>query len=560
VLRDQIAELVTRAIEIAQTEGDLPRFELPAQGIEVTRPREAAHGDYTTSVAMQSARSARMAPLAIARAIAKWLPESNFIGAVEPVPPGFLNLWLSEGWLASQVAVIETAGGRYGDIDLGQGRRCQVEFISANPTGPLHMGSARNAVLGDTLANLIGAAKYKVQREYYVNDAGTQMRAFAETLYHRYRQALGEDVPLESHHYQGAYMVDLAHGIVAEYGDRFLNVPEEEAIRACSRIGLEKILAGIQQSVAGLGIGFDRWFSESSLYENGTFEKVMADLETAGLTECRDGATWLRSSALGSDRDEVLVRSDGRPGYYASDVAYHFDKFILRGFDRVIDVWAVDHQNQARRMPYLMKALRLDPDRLTIVLYDLVRLYRDGQEVKLSKRSGDIITVDEVIEEVGADAVRFLLLTRSNNSVMDFDLNLAVQQSDENPVYYVQYAHARMASILRTAVERGFSPEQWAEGDLSLIRHPAEMTLLRKVAELPEVIEKAVSQLMPHHLAFYALDLAGIFHTFYRDCRVVSSAPADATLSYARLRLVAATKTIFARVLGLMGVSAPESM
>jgi arginyl-tRNA synthetase len=287
---------------------------------------------------------------------------------------------------------------------------------------------------------------------------------------------------------------------------------------------------------------------------------VIAALRTAGVTGVRDGAEWLLTSNFGSDRDEVIIRSSGQPGYYASDIAYHYDKFVLRSFDRVINVWAVDHQNQARRMPYLMNALGLDPDRLTIVLYDLVRLYRDGQEVKLSKRSGDIITVDEVVEEVGADAVRFLLMTRSNQAVMDFDLNLAVQQNDENPVYYVQYAHARMSSILRVAEERGFPRERWATGDLSLIGHPAELTLLRKMVELPEVIEKAAMQLAPHHLAFYALDLATVFHAFYRDCRVISSDPAEADLTCARLRLVAATRAVFARVLGLMGVNAPDTM
>jgi arginyl-tRNA synthetase len=328
-----------------------------------------------------------------------------------------------------------------------------------------------------------------------------------------------------------------------------------------SEIGPEYMMESIRASIARMRIHFDRWYSESSLYESGgIFDRVIADLRNAGHTEVRDGAEWLLTSQMGSDRDEVLIRSDGRPGYYASDVAYHYDKFILRGFDRVINVWAVDHQNQARRMPYLMMAFGLDPARLSILLYDLVRLYRDGQEVKLSKRSGDIITVDEVADEVGADAVRFLLLTRSNNTVMDFDLNLAVQQNDENPVYYVQYAHARMASILRTAAERGFTPDAWANGDLSLISHFAEMALLRKILELPEIIEKAAAQMAPHHLAFYALDLAGVFHAFYRDCRVVSSDPAEFDLSCARLRLVAATKTVFARVLDLMGVQAPESM
>jgi len=558
VIRDDIAKLVTKAIKKAQRKGDLPKYDSPP--VEVSRPKDIAHGDYTTPVAMQSARFARMAPLLIAQAIAKRLPKADFLGTVEAVPPGFINFHLNESWLAGQVAAIEAARDHYGDIDLGHGQTCQVEFISANPTGPLHMGSARNAVLGDTLARLLEAAGYAMQREYYVNDAGTQMRTFAETLYRRYQQVLGQEAPLEDYHYQGAYMVDLAREVVAEQGDRFLDLPAEEAIDALGEIGREKVLAGIKRSAAGLRINFDRWFSEKSLYEDGTFERVMALLRQDNLTELKDGAVWLRTSTLGSDRDEVLIRSDGRPGYYASDVAYHYDKFVLRGFDRVINVWAVDHQNQARRMPFMMKALGLDPDRLTIVLYDLVRLYRDGQEVKLSKRSGEIITVDEVLADVGADAVRFLLLTRSNNSVMDFDLNLAVQQNDENPVYYVQYAHARMASILRTAEERGFTHERWAEANLALLTHPAEMTLLRKMVELPEVIEKAARQLAPHHLVFYAMDLAGTFHAFYRDCRVVSSDPADADLSYARLRLVAATKAVFARVLNLMGVAAPESM
>ncbi len=559
MIRNDIAEFVALAIKNAQTAGALPAFDPPA--IEIGRPKDAAHGDYTTSVAMQAARLARMAPLAIGQAIAAHLPPTDTVDRVEVVPPGFINFRLSAAWLAGQVAEIEAAAGSYGGVDLGAGKTCQVEFISANPTGPLHMGSARNAVLGDALASILAAAGWQVQREYYVNDAGTQMRTFAETLYRRYLQAFGQDAPLESHHYQGAYMVDLAQELAAEYGERFLSLSSEEAVNALSEIGREKVLVWIQKSAGRLGIRFDRWYSERSLYESGgVFEHVIADLRARGLTEVKDGAEWLRTQTFGSDRDEVLIRSTGQPGYYASDVAYHYDKFVLRGFDRVIDVWAVDHQNQARRMPHLMQALGLDPKRLDIVLYDLVRLYRDGQEVKLSKRSGDIITVDEVVEEVGADAVRIMLLTRSNQAVMDFDLNLAMQQKDENPVFYVQYAHARMASILRKAVEAGLPASRWAAGSLDLLRHPAELTLLRKMAELPEIIEKAATQLAPHSLVFYVMDLAGTFHGFYRDCRVISSEPADADLTCARLRLVAATKAVFARVLGLLGVTAPESM
>ena len=561
MIRNDIADLVTQAIKNAQAAGALPAFDPPA--IEISRPKEAARGDFTSPAAMQSAKPARMAPLGIAQVIAAHLPAADFIAAVEVAPPGFINFRLSDAWLAGQVAAIEAAAGRYGDIDLGGGKSCQVEFISANPTGPLHMGSARNAVLGDALASVLAAAGWQVQREYYVNDAGTQMRTFAETLYRRYLQAFDQDAPLESHHYQGAYVTDLALELKAEYGDRFLNTSPEEAIAALSEIGLAKVLAWIRASAERLRIHFDHWYSERSLYAaGGVFEHVIADLRARGLTEERDGAEWLRTSAFGSDRDEVLVRSSGQPGYYASDVAYHYDKFVLRGFDRVIDVWAVDHQNQARRMPHLMRALGLDPARLDIVLYDLVRLYRDGQEVKLSKRSGDIITVDEVVDEVGADAVRILLLMRSNQAVMDFDLNLAVQQNDENPVYNIQYAHARMASILRKAVEAGFPAQRWADGPPGLLQQPAELTLLRKMAELPEIIEKAAIQLAPHGLAFYAMDLARTFHAFYddRSCRVISSDPAEAALSCARLRLVAATKAVFAHVLGLMGVNAPESM
>jgi arginyl-tRNA synthetase len=558
LLRDQIGDLVVKSIRRAQRAGALPPFEIPP--VEIVRAREAAHGDYSTSVAMQSARLARMAPLLIAGAVVRHLEPAEFLAGAEVAAPGFINFRLSEAWLPQQVAAIEAAAGRYGNIEIGRGRRCQLEFISANPTGPLHMGSARNAVIGDTLARLYEAAGYQVQREYYVNDAGTQMRTFGETLFRRYLQLFGREAPLAKEHYQGLYMIDLAREVMAAHGERFLALPEDEAIPDLVEIGLASVLQGIRRSVDRLGIHFDCWFSEQSLYTDGTFERVMAALRDAGLTEFKDGAVWLRTSALGSDRDEVLIRSDGRPGYYASDVAYHFNKFVLRGFDSVVDVWAVDHQNQARRMPYLMKALGLDPNRLAILLYDLVRLYRAGQEVKLSKRSGEIITVDEVADEVGADAVRFLLLTRSNNSVMDFDLDLAVQQNDENPVYYVQYAHARVASILRMAGDRGFAPESWAKGELALLSHPAELSLVRKIVELPEVLEKAVTGMAPHHLAFYAQELAGVFHLFYRDCRVLSSDPAEKAVSEARLRLVAATKAVFARVLDLMGMTAPESL
>ena len=558
LVRNQLAKLVAAAVRKAQAAGDLPAFDIPA--LEISRPKDPKHGDYSSTIAMQSAKGARMAPFAIAQVVAKHLPSSDVYDAAEVLPPGFINFRLSQRWLTQLVGVIESEGAAFGNVELGGGRTCQVEFISANPTGPLHMGSARNAVLGDAVSNVLAAAGWHVQREYYLNDAGTQMRTFAETLYRRYQQAFAVDAPLEQHHYQGEYMIELAQQVQAAYGDRFLHMDVEEAIPALSQMGLAIVIEWIKRSVDRLGIHFDCWFSEKSLYDDGIFDQVITALRAEGQTAVREGAEWLLTSNFGADRDEVLVRSTGQPGYYASDVAYHYNKFVMRGFDRVVDVWAVDHQNQARRMPYLMQALGLDPARLDILLYDLVRLYRDGKEVKLSKRSGDIITIDEVLDEVGRDAVRFLLLTRANQSVIDFDLNLAVQQNEENPVFYVQYAHARMNSILRTATERGFPAESWANGDLDLLGHASELILLRKIAELPEVIEKASLNLAPHNLAFYAQELAAVFHAFYRDCRVVSSDPVDTDLSRARLRLVAATKAVFARVLTLLGVSAPESM
>jgi arginyl-tRNA synthetase len=558
LIRNQLAELVAAAVSAAQSAGDLPAFDVPP--IEISRPKDPKHGDFSSTVAMQSAKSARLAPLAIAQAVVKHLRDSDVLEAAEVLPPGFINFRLSQHWLVHLVETIEAEGPSYGRVDLGHGGTCQVEFISANPTGPLHMGSARNAVLGDTVASVLEAAGWKVQREYYLNDAGTQMRTFAETLYRRYLQSFGQDAPLDPAHYQGEYMVELAAEVREKRGDRYLQLPEEQAIAELSDVGKEIVVSWIAASVERLGIRFDCWFSEKSLYEDGTWDKVLTALRAAGQTSVRDGAEWLLTSNLGGDRDEVLIRSSGQPGYYASDVAYHYNKFVMRGFDRVIDVWAVDHQNQARRMPYLMKALGLEPGRLDILLYDLVRLYRDGKEVKLSKRSGDIITVDEVVDEVGKDAVRFLLLTRSNQAVIDFDLNLAVQQNDENPVFYAQYAHARASSILRKAEPAGFPMEDWLNGNLDLLVHPTEITLLRKMAELPEAIEKAALQLAPHGLAFYLHELAADYHAFQRDCRVLSSNPEDTELSRARLRLLAATRSVFARVLTLLGVSAPETM
>jgi len=555
MIRDDVAKLVHKAIKKAQKRGDLPKFEVPE--IPVERPKQAEHGDFATPVCLQLARLARMAPMRIAEIIAKRLPKADYLGSVGVAKPGYINLSLSEGWLARQVDAILDVGERYGNIDLGQQLKVQVEFVSSNPTGPLHVGSGRNAVIGDALAHVLAAAGYDVQREYYVNDAGTQMGLFAETLYARYAQALGRDEPMPESGYRGAYMVEMGQRAAREHGTQFLDVEREQALEALTEVGLGYTMEVIREDLALMGVHFDRWFSERTLYQDGTFGRVLTLLREEDHIVERDGAVWFTATDLGADKDEVVIRSSGAPGYFASDIAYHYDKFIRRGFDWVIDVWGADHQGHVPRMKAMMQALGLDPQRLSIIIYQLVTLRRGGEVVRLSRRTGDIVTLRDVLEDVGADAVRFFLLSRAAESQMDFDLDLAKEQSSENPVYYVQYAHARICSILRLAEERGLATGQ---GDVTLLTHPLELALIRRMLILPEVIELAATSLAPHHLAPYAQELASQFHVFYRDCRVVSSDPADRELTLARMKLIRAAKTVLAKTLHLMGMTVPERM
>jgi arginyl-tRNA synthetase len=555
MIRDDISKLLHKAIRKAQKSGALREFDIPA--IPVERPKGEGYGDLASPICMQLASLARMAPLRIAEILIGKLSKTEYLGKVEAVKPGYINFTLSPEWLTHQVDAIVQGGERFGNLDIGHGCKAQVEFISANPTGPLHIGSGRNAVIGDAVANVLAAAGYDVQREYYVNDAGTQMGLFAETLYARYAQALGHEVALPEGAYQGTYMVEMGQRAAQEHGPHFLNMERTEALKALHDIGLGYTVESIRTDAALMGIHFDRWFSERTLYDDGTFGRIMTILREGNHIVERDGAIWFVATALGGDKDEVVIRSSGAPGYFASDIAYHYDKFVLRGFDRVIDVWGADHQGHVPRMFAMMKGLGLDPARLSIIIYQLVTLKRSGEIVRLSKRTGDIITLREVVEDVGADAVRFFLLSRAAESQMDFDLDLAKQQSDENPVYYIQYAHARISSILRLAEERGLNAE---EGDVSLLIHPMELALIRRMLILPEIIEMASANLAPHHLAAYAQELASQFHTFYRDCRVISSEPADHDITMARLKLVRGARIVLAKTLHLMGMTAPDQM
>lgn len=561
MVRDQIRQIVADAIIAAQTAGRLPPFELPP--IEIQRPKQAGHGDYSSNAAMVTAAAIRKTgqnvnPREIAQAIADHVPAGGPVGAAEIAGPGFINLRLSDGWLRNQVAAMVDAGAAIGNIARGQGQHWQVEYLSANPTGPVHYGGARNAVLGDSLANVLEAAGYTVQREFYVNDAGTQFSIFAATLYARYAQLFGHNEVVPADGYQGEYIIGYAQMLLDAYGDRFLQMPKADAIAALKPLSEEIVIAALQTEVAKLGIVYNRWFREQSLYDDGLVDCVLARLHAQGDIGERDGATWfLASNYRKNAKDEVVIRSNGAPTYFASDIAYHYEKFVRRGFDHVVNVWGADHQGHVPRMAAVMQALGLDPDRLTIVLHNLIKLIRDGREVKLSKRKGNLITIGDVVAEVGADAVRFNLLTRSPESTIEFDLDLAEKATNENPVFYVQYSHARICSILAKAAEAGLLPDV-SQGELAELGHPSEMALVRKLLELEEQIDLAVENLSPHNLTHYALELARTVNAFYRDCRV--NDPAEPAVSRARLYLSRATLLGLAKTLALLGVGAPESM
>ncbi len=549
---DQIAALLTQAVQTAQSRGLIPATEIPASPIE--RPANPAHGDYASTLALKLARSTSLNPRQIASSLVEALPEAPIIERATIAGPGFINFTLSERWLADQVQAIVTLAERFGQVDLGKGTTVQVEFVSANPTGPLPVVGGRGGALGDSLARVLGAAGYQVQREYYVNDHGSRVDVFGQSLFARYAQALGQDVPIPPDGYHGEYLADLARDLQAREGDRYLNLPKDEAYRQLGRLGIDFYLADIRQNLGRLGISYDCWFSETSLFERGDVSRALDMLQERGHVATREGATWFVSTSLGEDKDNVLVRKNGEPTYFASDIAYHYNKLVERGFERVIDIWGADHQGHVSRTRTAVGALGVNPERLNIMIHQIVTLKVDGQAVRMSKRAGHIITLAEVLDDVGADACRFFFVSRSADSHLDFDLDLAKKQSDENPVYYVQYAHARIASILRKAAERGLS---YADADLALLRHPAELALIRRMLELPELVANAAVHLEPHHLPHYALDLAATFHSFYTQCRVISD---DLALSRARLMLAAAAQVVLRNTLDLIGVSAPEEM
>ena len=550
-LRHEILRLTTAAFETAQRESMLPAGEIGKVVIE--RPQNPEHGDYACSTPLRLARVMRMDPFQIAGIVSSYFCTDGAVASASAARPGFINLSMSPQWLADRVPEILVSKEGTITSEIRGGSRVQVEYVSGNPTGPLHVGHIRGAVYGSALANVLRETGYDVQTEYYINNYGNQAEQFAASLHACYLQLFGQNAEVPEDGYHGSYIKDLASEIKNEAGAEYLDGGAEEI----GVTGMRRMLSSITRDLKSLGIEFDNWYSELSLHTSGKYQKVIQLLDAGGFLEDRDGARWFKASELGEDKDNVVVRSNGSPTYFASDIAYHYDKFTEGGYDRVIDIWGADHHGHVPRIKAGVQAIGISPEKLEILITQIVTLKRDGESVRVSKRTGEMITLEEVVDEVGSDACRFLFLMRSLDSQMDFDLELAKQQTVENPVYYVQYAHARIASILRLAAERGID---YGTGEVSLLTHPAESALIKKMLQLPELLELMARNLAPHHLPHYSMDLATSFHTFYQQCRVVSSDPLDKEITAARLKLVEAAKMVLSKCLGLMIVSAPEEM
>jgi len=569
LLPHEHARLVEQAIAAAQKAGELPVFEVPT--IEIRPPKKAEQGDYACAVAMQLAKPTGKNPFDIATIIANYLPKADFVGSVEVLKPGFINFRLDEAWLKSQVENIVNEGEAVFALDLGKGKRAQVEFVSANPTGPLHVGRSRGAMVGDTMARILEAAGYSIEREYYFNNAGVQMTNLGNSMKIRYLEALKLPVQVpdekDKTFYQGEYLKDFAADLVLEKGDAW----KDEDWKPFKEYAENRMFEIIKATLKRVNIQHDVFFNENSLYDSGTVWETLAALEKAGLiyeSAARENASpeeieksknlapakWFRSTKFGDEEDRVVVKSDGFPTYALPDIAYHINK-INRGFDILVNILGADHGTEYKVVQYGLKALGYDPSKVHVVIIQLVRMIRDGVEMKMSTRRGDIETLDDLIDQTSPDVVRYILLARSADSHLNFDLDMAVKQSNDNPVYYIQNAHVRCAGIFREAEARGLTDEG---ADLSLLG-AAELRFIRKALELGEVIDLSAKTLEPHRIAFYAHELAATFHPIYDEVRALhGDVPAD--VAKARLRFYRAAQVIFKRALTLMGMSAPERM
>ncbi|MBQ9284540.1 MAG: arginine--tRNA ligase [Acidaminococcaceae bacterium] len=547
ILSDAIVKTAQQAIAAGVVkEGTLPE-------VQLTVPPKKEFGDFATNFAMQSARALRCNPRVLAQYIVDHL-DCAYVKRMEIAGPGFLNFYLDPDWVYDMLAHIVEAGENYGNLPKASDERIQVEYVSANPTGPLHVGHGRGAAVGSALSNLLKAAGYDVEQEYYINDAGNQMNNLARSVNARYLELLGQTCEFPEDGYHGHDIIDTAQRIIDKYGDRFLKMEEDERLEQFKTIAYQEKLAALKEDLERFNVRFDVWFSEKTLHEANKIHEACDYLLEKGYMEKRDGALWLKSTEFGDDKDRVVIRDNGVPTYFAADIAYHTNKFN-RGFDRVINLWGADHHGYIARMKAAMQCMGFKPEQLEILVLQMVRLLRDGQEVKMSKRTGQSVTLNELIDEVGTDAARFFFVMRSIDSQLDFDLDLAVKKSNDNPVFYVQYAHARICSIMRQVAEAGITVQ--GKGNYRLLTEPVEVDLIKKLGEYPEMLAAAAKERAVQQVAHYVYDLAGLFHSAYNQCRILG---VNEELQQARLAMVMAVGHVVRHALSILGVSAPEKM
>ncbi|KAB2332473.1 arginine--tRNA ligase [Bacillus mesophilum] len=552
---EQVQSKLKEEIEAAVVKAGLAEKEqIPAVVLET--PKEKAHGDYSTNMAMQLARVAKKAPRVIAEELIKGFDQSKAsIKKMEIAGPGFINFYMDNSYLTNLIPTVLEAGSSYGETATGNGQKVQVEFVSANPTGDLHLGHARGAAVGDSLSNILQKAGYEVSREYYINDAGNQINNLALSVEARYFQALDLEKEMPADGYHGEDIIGIGKMLAEEYGDKYVEADEKERFDFFRSYGLKYEMEKLKNDLEDFRVPFDVWYSETSLYHNGKIDVALDALRENGHIYEEDGATWFRSTTFGDDKDRVLIKNDGSYTYLTPDIAYHKDK-LERGFEKLINIWGADHHGYIPRMQAAIQALGYDKDALEVEIIQLVHLYKNGEKMKMSKRTGKAVTMRDLVEEVGLDATRYFFAMRSADTHLDFDLDLAVSQSNENPVYYAQYAHARISSILRQGSEQGFEFDHQA--DFSLIEAEKEMDVLKKIGEFPQAVSEAALRRTPHRITNYIFDLASTFHSFYNAEKVLDAEHPERTK--ARLALIKAVQTTLKNALALIGVSAPEKM
>jgi arginyl-tRNA synthetase len=557
VLTDELRAVIVHTAERAVASGDLPASAMPLPPFEVESARDPRHGDFAANLALVVARAAGRPPREVGGAILRHLQvPSAVIAKADLAGPGFVNLTLAPAYLHGWLRRVEAEDRRFGYVDVGAGRRVLVEYVSANPSGPLTVGSGRNGAIGETIARLLEALGYRVSREYYVNDAGNQMEALARSVEARYLEALGRAAEFPEDGYRGEYVREIARRIATEHGSALADMDEAVRLSQIQEIALRAMLDDIRATLEAFGICFDTWFSERTLHESGAVRRAIDELLRRDLAYEENGAVWFRSTRFGDDKDRVLIRGDGRPTYFAADIPYHLDKYA-RGFEHLIDVWGIDHIGDVARVRGGLQALGKDPATFEVLLYQHIRLRNEGEAVRMSKRSGEFVTLRALLDVVGGDAARFFFIMTSPSAPMDFDLALARRKSADNPVYYVQYAHARVVSILREAERAGITLPRAAETDLTPLATPEERLLLKRIVTFPEIVHAAGTKREPQRLCAYARELAEAFHAFYTQCRVLTD---DSRLSSARLVLSDATRRVLRNALDLAGVTAVERM